>query len=760
LFRSRHDCRSESASPRVPKCARAEMPDLPHMLESVAGSNDEGESQAQAYTPKTPKTPSSALIRALRATPTKMRTAARLGFETPRDKERLMTETKDTTFNFWKILLLTSFCSATLSFAIDQFSFIAGIYRERFTTLTSVSGLAGITIQNVVIVLVARVVVRTTVECEGSGFPEMKAMLFGHMLDSYLSLRVLAIKAFGLASLLAAGLPIGKEGPNCHMAACIARNLDRDFVSKRSRSVNGQAQINKLLMAAVSVGVGASWSAPIGGVIFAMELMLPQVQDFTSYWGCFLAGISGSFVFEVYRTWFSGAALLVPLMSTNVLPGEGSVTSVPILRMMLDVVLGVICGYLGGNWVRMHARCAKLFKDFRLAAASKQASAGMGLSEPLLGEPRLALRGKAAKVLGRVYNFQWRDLLICTAVTVINTWWSAQLPLLNGQPQPMLLSNLFDKNLLTDRAQWELGSVGLVGTLTLCAMMKWCTTIMALSLSMPTGVVAPTMIIGGLIGRMFGSMLPDALVDFILANADGSPITDEVRGAYMARFAMIGAASFCAAVTRAFAMAITVFEVLSLPNDVLPLCSASLVSIFVANTVELPFFDRNLASRGLGGIPALTFTDHADAPAFSIMRVIDVTKDCLYFKTRLFDMNDLLKRHPKQDYFPIVRMLEDGEAVLVASMSRRNVNRVIDMLDPHAAHPETLIDLLDPELQRPSDGSPPLVDGCPPHVSPSTTAKEVYLVMRVAHGEDAVYVTRDGALLGDITFASLMSHQP
>jgi len=732
------------------------MPNLPGMDES----SEDRDSPRHATSPKTPKTPSTALARALQSRPTftKARTAARLGFETPQDKDRLMSETKDIAYKYWKILMLTAFCSASLSFAIDQFSEIAGTYREHFTTFVNLEGLAGITVLNVIIVVVVRMVVRTTMECEGSGFPEMKAMLFGHMLDSYLSLRVLAIKAFGLASLLAAGLPIGKEGPNCHMAACIARNLDRDFVGKRSKSVAGQAQINKLFMAAVSVGVGASWSAPIGGVIFAMELMLPQVQDFTSYWGCFLAGIFGSFVFEVYRTWFSGASNLVPLMSTNVLPGEGSVTSVPILRMMLDVVLGIICGYAGGHWVKMHSKCAKMFKDFRLAAAAKPSSPG-GMREPLLGEAPSGVMAKASKFFGNVYNFQWRDLLICATVTVINTLWAAQLPLLNGKPQPMLLSNLFDKNLVIDSEQW-VGPVGLLGTFTVCAVMKWFTTMMSLALSMPTGVVAPTMIIGGLIGRMFGSLLPDVLVDFILANPDGSPITDEVRGAYMARFAIIGASAFCAAVTRAFAMAITVFEVISLPNDVLPLCSASIAAIFVANKVELPFFDRNLASRGLGGIPALTFTDHADAPAFSIMRQIDVTKDCLYFKTRLFDMHEMLKKFPKQGYFPVVRLLEDGEAVLVASMARRNVDRLINMLDPHATHPEALIDLMDPELQRPSDGSPPLIDGCPPHVSPSTTVKEVYLVMRVAHGEGAVYVTRDGCLLGDITFASLMSFQP
>ena len=54
---------------------------------------------------------------------------------------------------------------------------------------------------------------------------------------------------------------------------------------------------------------------------------------------------------------------------------------------------------------------------------------------------------------------------------------------------------------------------------------------------------------------------------------------------------------------------------LALPNSVLPLSSSALAAIFVANRVSLPFFDANLATRNMGGIPAITFSDSAIDPA-------------------------------------------------------------------------------------------------------------------------------------------------
>eukprot|EP00438_Fugacium_kawagutii_P012798 Skav211678 [mRNA] locus=scaffold216:291086:307815:- [translate_table: standard] len=362
----------------------------------------------------------------------------------------------------------------------------------------------------------ARVIVRPTIEAEGSGFPEMKAMLFGKVLFNFLTFRVLVSKALALALGVGAGLPLGsKEGPNVHLAACIARVIDPKFFAKRVEST-GLPE------------VAASFSAPIGGVIFSLELMLPQTYDAFAYWGCFTASVRGSICYAVERSVTTGASGLLPLISSNVLPGEGIDTDFPAPWM---------------PWM------------------------------------------------------PWKTWMP-------RTWMSHD--------------------------EWILPGVGVAGTMFLCFLMKWTITILALSSAIPAGVVAPTMIIGGLLGRVWGHViLPSWLVDLLLSK-NGVPPTDADRGAFMARCAIVGASAFCAAVCRAFAMAITV---LALPNSVLPLSSSALAAIFVANRVSLPFFDANLATRrpelaarrNLGGIPAITFSDSAIEPVMKVMKVADMS---------------------------------------------------------------------------------------------------------------------------------------
>ncbi|CAE7264210.1 PSL4 [Symbiodinium sp. KB8] len=391
-----------------------------------------------------------------------------------------------------------------------------------------------------------------------------------------------------------------------------------------------------------------------------------------------------------------------------------------------------------------------------------------GLPEALLPADAASLKeedeaaSRAERAHRRVrLGGKWRDLALVASVTALNTVLASSLPLLGGKPQPLLISTIFDKTLMQkDPEAWVLPWAGVAGTLALCFLMKWCMTILALSSAIPAGVVAPTMIIGGLLGRVYAHvLLPDWFVDLLLSK-DGLPPSELQRGAFMARCGIVGASAFCAAVCRAFAMAITVFEVLALPNSVLPLCSSALTAIFVANKVSLPFFDANLATRNLGGIPAITFTDKAIEPVMKVMTVADMS-ECLPQMLTLRHLLHVLTS-TKHDFFPIVRPLAwdvSDKGLLEGTMTRKNVERLVTMLDPRGETPDREIDLMDPQFQAPPDGSEALVEGSPVRVSPDCTVKDVYLLMKVAESDGVVYVTDRGLLQGHITLSTLMSRE-
>lgn len=237
-------------------------------------------------------------------------------------------------------------------------------------------------------------------------------------------------------------------------------------------------------------------------------------------------------------------------------------------------------------------------------------------------------------------------------------------------------------------------------------------------------------------------------------------MTDLEHGAFLARCAIVGACTFCAGVSRAFAMAITVFEVLALPNSVLPLCSSTLVAIFVANRVSLPFFDQNLANRDLGGIPGITFSEKGSEPAMKFMTRVNL-EHCLAQITTLREILHLLMT-TKDSNYPIIRPLcwKKGDAgLLEGNMSRRHLEILLKRLDPQGENPDTEVDLLDPHYQAPEDNSEPLVVGNPPCVPPETTIKEVYLLMKHCKNEGIIYVTDRGVLKGSITFANLVARK-
>lgn len=75
----------------------------------------------------------------------------------------------------------------------------------------------------------------------------------------------------GLTLSLGSGLPIGKEGPFVHVASVVANMLSRLVNSFDSVYIN-ESRHTEMLAAGCAVGVACVFSAPVGGVLFSIEV--------------------------------------------------------------------------------------------------------------------------------------------------------------------------------------------------------------------------------------------------------------------------------------------------------------------------------------------------------------------------------------------------------------------------------------------------------------------------------------------------------
>lgn len=706
---------------------------------------------------------------------------------------------QDSTVSFYLLLVLSAVLSSTLSFGVDEVVSLMGQWRGQVNSRGPVYlghsfGWIWESLLAFAICVPARLLVRSCQEAQGSGIPEVKTMLFGQieLVRKFLQLRVLWIKTLALTAVVGSGLPIGKEGPFVHLASCITANLDPTFFEKSPSAVS------PLLLASVAVGVGTTFSAPLGGVIFALELMLPQVYDTAAYLGCFMASISGAVVYAMAKTYSTGSSNgIVALMSTDVSPGDGVPRHAPVALILLNVVLGMICGVLGGFFIKMHKRTQAALTAWR----ARGQAAPKPPQEPKKGKNRLGaplLERQGSLPINwaasedhlfrnrgwrwrchncnpcRGWHFEWRDLFQVGLVALLNAAVSENLPLLRGgTTMPQLLCKLFSKNLHSDASNWIISGLNCELSLLVLFVVKWFLSIIALALPIPTGIVAPTMVIGAFVGRCYYNIIPTVLVEAILDPGDGTPVTEEMKGAFAARFAIVGAAAFCSAVARAFSMAITVFEVLALPGSVLPLSCASLAALHTANQISPGFFDQILLNKGWLGIQAIASREKAMKPALKVMRRIeDHHAECVPSRACLHDLERLLQGVSEKHTYPIVQHVRFDRAgeerlgwhepLLVATCDSTLLRSVLERHE--GCDRDTVVDFLNPLNFTKEDLAH--IARAPRHVDAKTSVQDVFLLLKImststdsTDAEPVVYVTSNGRLLGSIAGEELLGKQ-
>lgn len=151
----------------------------------------------------------------------------------------------------------------------------------------------------------------------GSGIPEVKCFLNGIDLPRIVRVKTLLCKVIGVTFSVAAGLPVGKEGPMVHSGAVVAAGISQgktkfwgvDTSFSKFSDFRNDREKRDFVACGAAAGVAAAFGAPIGGVLFSLE-------EGASYWStkltwraffCAMTTLATLFALKNFDSWWGQA---------------------------------------------------------------------------------------------------------------------------------------------------------------------------------------------------------------------------------------------------------------------------------------------------------------------------------------------------------------------------------------------------------------------------------------------------------------------
>ena len=175
----------------------------------------------------------------------------------------------------------------------------------------------------------------------GSGIPQMKAVLNGDpIFAGFTTVRCLIAKLLGLMCSWTSGLSVGKEGPFVHIACCIAALMMR--IPAFSFYAHSAPHRIGMLGISSAVGVAAVFGSPLGGVLFAIEVVSTffRVSNLPRMFVSAVVGALAIKTFGYYEGW------PLALFSTQFEPRKINPEAT-----LFFLILGICQGVLAGLFI-------------------------------------------------------------------------------------------------------------------------------------------------------------------------------------------------------------------------------------------------------------------------------------------------------------------------------------------------------------------------------------------------------------------------
>ncbi|XP_065333405.1 chloride channel protein 2 isoform X1 [Cloeon dipterum] len=476
----------------------------------------------------------------------------------------------------------------------------------------------------------------------GSGIPEMKTILRGVALKEYLTFRTLVAKVVGLTATLGSGMPLGKEGPFVHIASIVATLLSK-LVTSFQGIYENESRNCEMLAAACAVGVASCFAAPIGGVLFSIEVTTVYFAV-RNYWRGFFAAVCGATVFRLLAVWFQKEATVTAFFATNF------ISDFPFdpQELFVFALMGAVCGLGGAFYVWLHRQYVLFMRRNKKMNNFLQKNRFLypGIVSlivasvsfpPGLGQFMAADLSTHDQVSGLFTNFTWtKENLTVEEIDVVRHW----------------TTNYTD-------VHFSLASF---------TLFTFVFSIIGSTIPVPSGSFIPVFKIGAAFGRCVGELMhwwfPAGL-------RYGGLVAPIIPGGY----ATVGAAAFSGAVTHTISVSVIVFEMTGQITHIIPIMIAVLISNAIASLLQPSLYDSIILIKRLPYLPDLL---SSSSGMYNVYVEDFMVREVRYIWHGITfgQLKDILKDNRNLRSFPLVDSPDN--MILLGSVQRLELIKLIE----------------------------------------------------------------------------------
>ncbi|KAL1501247.1 hypothetical protein ABEB36_006608 [Hypothenemus hampei] len=546
----------------------------------------------------------------------------------------------------WVFLALLGIIMAVISFVMDSGISMCNAARlwlyNDLTYHPAAQYAAWVTLPVTLILFSAGFVHLVAPQSIGSGIPEMKTILRGVALKEYLTFKTLVAKIIGLTTTLGSGIPLGKEGPFVHIASISATLLSK-LVTGFQGIYENESRTTEMLAAACAVGVASCFAAPVGGVLFSIEVTTTYFAV-RNYWRGFFAAVCGATMFRLLAVWFQSADTVTAVFKTNFymeFPFDPQ-------ELFVFALIGAFCGLGGAFYVWVHRQYVMFMRQSKIINSFLQKNRFLYPGIVTLCVSTLTFPLATGQ-------FMAGDLTTHNQVVALfsNFTWTKS----NHTP--------YEESVIK---HWKTDYTGVIFSLNCYTVFTFIASIICSTIPVPAGSFIPVFKIGAGFGRVVGELMH---MWFPYGMRYGGNIAQIIPGGY----ATVGAAAFSGSVTHTISVSVIVFEMTGQITHIIPIMIAVLISNAVASLLAPSIYDSIILIKKLPYLPDLLPSSsgmyHVYVEDFMIRDVKYIFHGMTYE-----ELKHLLKENRRLQSFPLVD--KPDSMVLLGSIQRLQLIQLIE----------------------------------------------------------------------------------